>query len=631
LFILFAYVALGINSAGLCGEKMHSKQLFLFLISILAVFALGGCASQLDNEQAIHSGDNFKAGDNLKHTPVNATSGKKPNKKQPNAHQSLSIASGQPPQKLTASLLYDLMLAELAMQRGDYALAFKQYYHAAEKTRDSRLAKKATRVTLFSKDDEQTFKAVELWSEIQPDNIDVQLIFASSLLAKKKDTLAMQHLQKVVALSDDFSEGFKRSVSTLSAVDDKDRANRLFEQLAKNYAGKPLVKFYQAKLAFKFSDYLSAETYLEQFLAVEPNNTDALLLKVDLLKKQNKSGQAIKILDELVSKQPDNTSLRLELSRLLVRSKQYKQAAQHIQVLAKKDLPPEILFTISLLSIEMNQLDEAKQFLQRLNAYRLYASESAYFIGQLEASRKNYVEAEKWFKQVKNGKYTFEAFVGLVMVYAQQEKFAQALGLLEHSTASKYHSDNIKRSTDLLQIKAEVYSQAKDYTKAYDSYTEALSLAPDNHDIRYNRAMLAEKFGRIDLLEKDLQTIISADPKDNQALNALGYTLADRTTRYQEARQYIERALLIDPNDIATLDSMGWVLYKMGKHKEALNYLKKAYDKEQDAEIAAHYGEVLWVSGQTQYAKKIWQKALKKEPGDQLLTSVMARYLKNVD
>ena len=271
----------------------------------------------------------------------------------------------------------------------------------------------------------------------------------------------------------------------------------------------------------------------------------------------------------------------------------------------------------------MDKLDEAKQYLERLHAHRLYASESAYFIAQLEAGRKNYAEAEVWFKQVRNGKYTFEAYLGLVMVYAQQKKFEQAFKLLEHPSAN-----NSKQNAEILQIKAEVYAQAEDYIKAYDIYTEALALAPDNHDIRYGRAMLAEKFGRIDLLEKDLHIILAVKPRDNQALNALGYTLADRTTRYKEARLYIERALEVNPEDVATLDSMGWVLYKMGEQAEALKYLKRAYDKDPDSEIAAHYGEVLWVTGQTRKARSIWDKALINDPEHRVLISIMTRYLK---
>lgn len=540
------------------------------------------------------------------------------------AHAVSPVKPGQPAQELSSELLYDLLVAELALQRNDYSLAFDKYYEAAKTTRDGRLAQKATRVTLFSKNDEQTFKAVKLWSEIQPENIDVQQVYASSLLSQKQDAQAIIYLQKVINLSDTFENGFKRAITIIDTIDEQERATRIFNQIvAEEHSNKPLIKLYQAKLAFKFVDYPTTEKYLNELLAIQPDYLDALVLKVDLLKKQNKELQAIQVLDKIVDKLPENKGLRLELARLLVKSKHYEQASEQIQRLAQKELAPEVLFAISLLSIEMDQLDEAKQYLERLHAHRLYASESAYFIGQLEAGRKNYPEAEIWFKQVKNGKYTFEAYLGLVMVYAQQKKFEQAFKLLEHSSA-----DNTRQSTEILQIKAEVYAQAKNYIKAYDIYTEALALAPDNHDLLYGRAMLAEKFGRIDLLEKDLHTILAANPKDNQALNALGYTLADRTTRYKEARQYIERALKINPEDVATLDSMGWVLYKMGEHSEALNYLKKAYDNDPDSEIAAHYGEVLWVSGQTRKAKFIWDKALKNDPEHHVLIGIMTRYLK---
>ncbi len=287
------------------------------------------------------------------------------------------------------------------------------------------------------------------------------------------------------------------------------------------------------------------------------------------------------------------------------------------------DINPEVIFAISLLAIEINQLDDAKKYLERLYKYRLYASEAAYFIAQLEASRENYAEAETWFKRVKQGRYTFEAYLGLAIVYSQQEKFDQAFKLLDHSQGG-----NSKQSLEILQIKAEVYAQAKNYKKAYEIYTQALKIAPNNHDLLYGRAMLDEKFDRIDLLEKDLHAILAENPKDNQALNALGYTLADRTDRYQEALQYIERALKIDPEDIATLDSMGWVLHKLGRNEEALSYLKKAYDKDNDPEIAAHYGEVLWVLGKTEQARAIWHKALKKHPQHEVLVGTTRRYLK---
>ena len=528
-----------------------------------------------------------------------------------------------PAQELTSDLLYDLMLAELALQRNDYSLAFEKYYQAAQQTRDSRLAKKATRVTLFSKNDEQTFKSVKLWSELQPDNVDVQQIYASSLISQKQDEQAVIYLKRVINLSDDFDEGFKRAITILDPIDDRSRATRIFSQISEQHANEPIVLLYRAKLEMKHKDYASAEKYLNEVLTAKPDYMDALVLKVDLLKKQKRHLQAIQTLQSILKKLPENTALRLELARMMVENNFYDQAFQQIKILAKKDLEPEVLFAIGLLAIEMDKLDDARQYLERLHAHRLYASEAAYFIGQLEAGRGNYTEAEDWFKRVRHGKYVFEAYLGLAVVYSQQKKFDQAFKLLDSSKAT-----TDKENIEVLQIKAEVYAQAKNYTKAYEIYSEALSLSPKNHDLRYGRAMLAEKFGRIDLLEKDLHIIIAANPKDNQALNALGYTLADRTERYEEAFQYIERAMKINPDDVATLDSMGWVLYKLGKPQEALKYLQKAYGKDQDPEIAAHYGEVLWVLGQTQEARSIWKKALKVDPEHRVLVGTTSRYLK---
>jgi tetratricopeptide (TPR) repeat protein len=603
------------------GEKMHYKQLvklgrrhskLVFLGTFLSL-AISGCATQIEKTsevEKLHDGS-VNDSDSSAHNTISPQAPIKKNK------------ATAPAQELTPELLYDLMLAEIALQRNDYALAFDKYYSAAEKTRDSRLAKKATRVTLFSKDDAQTFKAVKLWSEIQPDNIDVQQIYASSLISQNQDKQALIYLQKVINLSDTFKAGFKRAMSILDTIDEQQRANQLFERLSNKHQNEPIVQLYRAKFAFKFVDYPATEKHLKALLAVQPDYLEALVLNVELLKKQKKDRQAIEALKQVLKKLPENTALRLELARMLVKTKQYEQAKINIERLAKNDLAPEVLFAISLLAIEMEQLDNARQYLERLHSHRLYASEAAYFIAQLEAGRDNYAEAEGWFKRVRNGKYTFEAYLGLVMVYSQQKKFDEAFKLLEHSNGV-----SSKQSTEILQIKAEVYAQAKDYTKAYEIYTEAVKLAPDNHDILYGRAMLAEKFGRIDLLEKDLKKILASNPKDNQALNALGYTLADQTTRYQEAKQYIERALALNPNDVATLDSMGWVLYKMGEHSEALKYMKLAYDKDPDPEIAAHYGEILWVAGQTQKAKQIWDKALQRDPEHRVLIGTRTRYIK---
>ena len=147
--------------------------------------------------------------------------------------------------------------------------------------------------------------------------------------------------------------------------------------------------------------------------------------------------------------------------------------------------------------------------------------------------------------------------------------------------------------------------------------------SPDNPDLLYDRALYAVELGRIDILEQDLSKVIQNDPNHADALNALGYTLADQTTRYGEALMYIERALALKPDSAAILDSMGWVQYRLGNNLEALRYLRRALELQPDAEIAAHLGEVLWVTGDREEARKVWQAALADNPDDELLQRLM--------
>ncbi len=271
-----------------------------------------------------------------------------------------STADNIPGTELDSKLLYDLLLAEMALQRNDYDLAFKKYYEAAKKTRDSRLAKKVTRVTLFSKNDEQTFKAVKLWSELQPDNIDVLQIYASSLINRKQDQEALKYLKKIMIKSRDFDEGFQRAVGLLDTIKEPSRLTSLFAELAKGHEDRAIVKLNQAKLSFKLGDNVGAERHLNEALAINPDYLEASMLKIQLLKKQHRPQEAIALLEKLLKKQPENINLGLELVRMLVAQKQVKKADRQIKCLASMDINPEVIFAISLLAIEINQLDDAK-------------------------------------------------------------------------------------------------------------------------------------------------------------------------------------------------------------------------------------------------------------------------------
>jgi tetratricopeptide (TPR) repeat protein len=186
--------------------------------------------------------------------------------------------------------------------------------------------------------------------------------------------------------------------------------------------------------------------------------------------------------------------------------------------------------------------------------------------------------------------------------------------------------ENTKQDLQLYLLEGELLRRAGLYQEAGEFYDAALEALPDSHELLYARALNAERLDDLAKAESDLQRIISADPDNAQALNALGYTLADRTQRYDEALGYIRRALELQPDAPEILDSMGWVQYRLGNYPEALNYLRRAVETMPDAEIAAHLGEVLWVSGDQGAARVVWEEALKKEPAHDALLRTMKQF-----
>jgi tetratricopeptide (TPR) repeat protein len=243
------------------------------------------------------------------------------------------------------------------------------------------------------------------------------------------------------------------------------------------------------------------------------------------------------------------------------------------------------------------------------------------YLGQIAEEQKHYSEAMRWYEEVTGGEQYLQAQIHYALALSKQ-------GKLE---AARAHLRQIEVSSDqarvrLLLAEAQMLRDANRPLEAFDLIGGALMSAPDQPELLYDYAMLAEKLERMDLLEANLRKLISLQPDHAHAYNALGYSLAERNLRLPEAQELIERALRLSPDDPFIIDSMGWVLYRMGKSKEALEYLRKAYGARPDPEIAAHLGEVLWVAGEHREAEKIWLEAAKKTPGNDALNSTIKRF-----
>jgi tetratricopeptide (TPR) repeat protein len=283
----------------------------------------------------------------------------------------------------------------------------------------------------------------------------------------------------------------------------------------------------------------------------------------------------------------------------------------------------ELRYTLGLLSLESHRLDDAEKYMMMLVELKQREGEAQYYLGRIFENRKQYDVAIDWYGQVHVGDYKFDA----------QLRIADMLGLSGRTDEAVEHLDAILKGSQsdgsLVRIyiaKGELLRAARRYEEALVVFNTALEIVPGNSDLLYSRALVAERLGRIDMLEADIKFILKTEPNNAHALNALGFTLADQTDRYEEAYAYIKRAIEINPDDAAIIDSWGWIHYRMGDYDKAIALLRKALSRFDDAEIASHLGEVLWVSGNQDEARSIWQKALKKSPDAPALQSVMQRF-----
>jgi tetratricopeptide (TPR) repeat protein len=271
--------------------------------------------------------------------------------------------------------------------------------------------------------------------------------------------------------------------------------------------------------------------------------------------------------------------------------------------------------------MQTSDLDQARKYFLKLNKLGQRINESSYYLGQIAESRGKTDKAMNWYEQVRGGHYLVEAQLRTAVLQARAGDVEGARQRLQDINV-----DSDQTQLQVYLAEGEILRGAKRFQEALDVYNHALSEMPNNIQLLYARALTAEKVERLDLALKDLRYIVNREPENAQALNALGYTLVDRTDDVQEGLKYIKQAYKLKPDDAAILDSLGWAYYRLGNYQKSLDYLRQAFDKLKDAEIAAHLGEVLWITGDRKGARAVWNEALSQTPSHQLLLDVIKRF-----
>ncbi len=410
-------------------------------------------------------------------------------------------------------------------------------------------------------------------------------------------------------------------VEMLARERDQDLAFAAMERFVAGQEADPLAQSALASLAARRGAVDRAAAILQKVLQTSPDDPTAVLLYAQTLQSQGKAAEAVEHLSAALSRRPDDAGLRIAYGRLLVSAKRYDDAVSEFQrVVDRNPENGEARYALALLLLQTERLDEAEQQLRALATRNTRQTSARFYLGQVAETRGRMDEAISWYRQVEQGEHYVDSQVRLGVLLARQGRLEQAREQLQGVETA-----NSRDRVRLYLVEAELLTDAGRPQDALAVHNLALEEFPEDADLLYARAMVAEKLDRLDLLEADLRAILSRDPSHVQALNALGYTLADRTDRYVEAYELISKALAQRPDDYYILDSMGWVLYRLGRPAESLEYLRRAAAQNDDAEVAAHLGEVLWSIGEQAEARRVWEAVLQRDPGNKRVLEVMRR------
>ena len=519
--------------------------------------------------------------------------------------------------------IYYILAAELAGQRGQYDAALDNYLKASALTGDVKILQRATQIALYLKKSDQALATSSAWLQRQPDSLDARRLTAFLLLKSGRIDESVDQFIVILGVPGvDVEATMIDLVKLLSTEVSKEDGLKFMRRLGERFPNMAEIHLAFALLATDKGEYRSALDETGKALARRPNWSRAHLLQAQLMSRMGDSQKAKEVMRKAIQSEPGNTRLRLVYSQFLAKGGDIQGAAKELEkALAKEPDNEDAILGMAMSQMDLGQEAKARQLLERLVNSPSHSMQSYFYLGLIEAKKRNFQAAAQWFDKVNEGPLAFDAQVNAITALIFQGQIAEARQRLGE-IRKKFPQQALR----MYLLEAELLSKNKQFTEAFDLLSQALQEIPGQTELLYARALVAENLNRSEILEADLRAILAKQPDDANALNALGFALADRSERLEEAKRYIARSLQLKPNEPAFLDSYGWVSYRMGDKEMALEYLRRAYDLLKDPEIGTHLGEVLWESGKQNDAKAIWNELLRKYPDNDDIKKVMPRY-----
>jgi tetratricopeptide (TPR) repeat protein len=528
--------------------------------------------------------------------------------------------------ELDGQTVYQVLLGELALRRGAVDLAAQSIAEAAKRTDDAGLLMRAIQVAGASKRIDLALDLSRRWVEREPANEHARQTLVGILAALGRVDEVAPHLRLMLAQD---KESLPRKLNQLNRMltwnGNREAMLRLIEEVTAPYRDLPEAQFAIGQAARAAGDTDKALAAARKAQALRPDWPQAVLLEVQVLGRE-RVPEAIVLLGRFLEKNPANVEIRLQRARFLAAERRWDEARAEFSRLLDKPAEgfdvAEALYPLAVMSMQLRDSEAAEKYYRQL-LETSFADRSLvnYQLGLLADERKDFAAAAAYFEKVGAGEYFVAARAHIAQGLARQGSYAQARELLRGIEAS-----DPQDKARVVVTEAQILREQRDFQGAFDLLEKALVGSPDQPDLLYDQAMVAERLNRPEVLEANLSRVIAMRPDNAHAYNALGYSFAERNIRLDEARSLIAKALELAPEDPFILDSMGWVMFRLGKPEEALRHLEHAYRMRQDPEIAAHMGEVMWALGRREDAKRVWREARQKNPDNDVLGAAIQKF-----
>ena len=518
-------------------------------------------------------------------------------------------------------VMYHVFAAEFLGSEGDLEAAVGEYLEAALESGDTAIARRATKVAFATQAWLQAAMAADRWALLDPENVEANQSAAAAMLMSGDYAGAELQLQQIIELMGNTTEAWILVSTLLGRSADTKKAsvllgNILASQGAVNNAD---AVFAQSHLAVRSRDLNGAYELAEQAVELAPERIEFLTWAGRLALNLNKLGAALQYVERAWKQNPAEHDLALAYADLLSRTHRVVKARQ---VMENMRQTPDVMLARILFEINAKDRDRAEKLFRQFDSVgfddphetSFYQAQAAEALDMISRAIELYAEVESGDKALVAGIRRAELMAGEGDVAGARRELA---GLRLQT------SQVIVEESWLAE--ARILREVGDGKSALEALNKALEQLPSSISIRYSHALLAAELGWVDVAEKDLRIIISEQPENAAALNALGYTLADQTERFEEAEALIRQAFILRPDDASIVDSMGWISYRLGRLDVAKEFLRRAWALDRNPEIAAHLGEVLWVIGEQEAARSIWREGTAVDSENPVLQETLQR------